>query len=256
MAAAGGSFSDEEFWKACAELQQPAVAGKWELLLETSGISVYRLLEESTWLYKYKIFGVLKDCSPALLTEVFMDLGYRKQWDQYVHELYEKECDGETLVYWQVAYPFPMYNRDYVYIRQLRELDLEGRKIYVILAKSTSSSQFPERSGVIRVRQYHQSLAIESDGKGGSREWSSQLLERPGRSLPQVPQEKIRENWDPYACRLTSLRMPPPSDAQPSCPISAFSGQQALPDVWLPGLLPFPLLPAQAAASFYHRNGD
>nr|XP_040124936.1 phosphatidylcholine transfer protein isoform X4 [Ictidomys tridecemlineatus] len=174
MAAAGGSFSDEEFWKACAELQQPAVAGKWELLLETSGISVYRLLEESTWLYKYKIFGVLKDCSPALLTEVFMDLGYRKQWDQYVNELYEKECDGETLVYWQVAYPFPMYNRDYVYIRQLRELDLEGRKIYVILAKSTSSSQFPERSGVIRVRQYQQSLAMESDGKGGSRGKSPQ----------------------------------------------------------------------------------
>nr|XP_040124934.1 phosphatidylcholine transfer protein isoform X3 [Ictidomys tridecemlineatus] len=121
MAAAGGSFSDEEFWKACAELQQPAVAGKWELLLETSGISVYRLLEESTWLYKYKIFGVLKDCSPALLTEVFMDLGYRKQWDQYVNELYEKECDGETLVYWQVAYPFPMYNRDMPSVPQLRK---------------------------------------------------------------------------------------------------------------------------------------
>ncbi|KAM4823806.1 phosphatidylcholine transfer protein isoform X1 [Urocitellus parryii] len=183
MAAAGGNFSDEEFWEVCAQLQQPAVAGNWELLLETSGISVYRLLEESTWLYKYKIFGVLKDCSPALLTEVFMDLGYRKQWDQYVSELYEKECDGETLVYWQVAYPFPMYNRDYVYIRQLRELDLEGRKIYVILAKSTSSSQFPERSGVIRVSQYQQSLAIESDGKGGSRVFMY-YFDNPGGLIP------------------------------------------------------------------------
>lgn len=29
--------------------------------------------------------------------------------------------------------------------------------------------QFPEKSGVIRVKQYKQSLAIESDGKKGSR---------------------------------------------------------------------------------------
>uniref|UniRef100_A0A8C9QE95 Phosphatidylcholine transfer protein n=1 Tax=Spermophilus dauricus TaxID=99837 RepID=A0A8C9QE95_SPEDA len=172
MAAAGGNFSDEEFWEVCAELQQPAVAGNWELLLETSGISIYRLLEEQH-------LGI---SSGILLLEA-------KEVSRCINvfcsplELYEKECDGETLVYWQVAYPFPMYNRDYVYIRQLRELDLEGRKIYVILAKSTSSSQFPERSGVIRVSQYQQRLAIESDGKGGSRVFMY-YFDNPGGLIP------------------------------------------------------------------------
>ena len=42
-----GAFSVEEFWEACAELQRPALSGAtWELLEETQGISVYRLLDQ------------------------------------------------------------------------------------------------------------------------------------------------------------------------------------------------------------------
>lgn len=179
-----GSFSDEQFLEACAELQQPALAGAdWQLLLETLGISVYRLLDQETGLYKYKVFGVLKDCPPALLADVYMDLDYRKQWDQYVKELYEKECDGKIVVYWEVKYPFPMSNRDYVYIRQRRDLDMEGRKIHVVLAQSTSVPQFAERPDVIRVKGYKQSLAIESDGKKGSKVFMY-YFDNPGGQIP------------------------------------------------------------------------
>ncbi|MXQ84422.1 hypothetical protein E5288_WYG020938 [Bos mutus] len=165
-----GAFSEEQFREACAELQRPALSGAaWELLVETQGISVYRLLDQQTGLYAYKVFGVLEDCLPDLLADVYMDLAYRKQWDQYVKELYEKECSGETVVYWQVKYPFPMSNRDYVYVRQRQELDFEGQKVHVILAQSTSEPQFPEKSGVIRVKHYKQRLAIQSDGKKGSK---------------------------------------------------------------------------------------
>ncbi|XP_037666002.1 phosphatidylcholine transfer protein isoform X2 [Choloepus didactylus] len=174
MAQAADGFSEEQFREVCAELQQPALAGAdWELLLETSGISIYRLLDQNTGLYEYKVFGVLENCPPALLADVYMDLDYRKKWDQYVKELYEKECNGEIVVYWEVKYPFPMSNRDYIYLRQRRELDVEGKTIYVILAQSTSVPQFAEKPGVIRVKWYKQSLAIESDGKKGSKEWRS-----------------------------------------------------------------------------------
>ncbi|KAM9596838.1 phosphatidylcholine transfer protein isoform 3-T3 [Trichechus inunguis] len=174
MEPAAGGFSEEQFREACAELQQPALAGAdWQLLVETLGISIYRLLDQQTGLYEYKVFGILEDCPPALLADVYLDLDYRKQWDQYVKEVYEKECNGETVVYWEVKYPFPMSNRDYVYLRQRQELEMEGQKIYVILAQSTSMPQFAEKPGVIRVKQYKQSLAIESDGKKGSKEWSS-----------------------------------------------------------------------------------
>ncbi|XP_035889600.1 phosphatidylcholine transfer protein isoform X2 [Phyllostomus discolor] len=181
--ATAGGFSQEQFREACAELQQPALAGAdWQLLVETSGISIYRLLDQ-TGLYEYKVFGVLEDCPPAVITDVYMDLDYRKQWDQYVKELYEKECGGQTVVYWEVKYPFPMSNRDYVYIRQQQELDVGGRKIYVVLAQSVSVPQFAERPGVIRVKRYKQSLAIESDGKKGSRVFMY-YFDNPGGQIP------------------------------------------------------------------------
>ncbi|XP_030152189.1 phosphatidylcholine transfer protein [Lynx canadensis] len=181
---AAGGFSEEQFREACAEIQQRAPAGaNWELLVETLGFSIYGLLDQQTGLYEYKVFGVLDDCPPALLADVYMDLDYRKQWDQYVKELYEKECNGETVVYWEVKYPFPMSNRDYIYIRQRQELDVEGRKIHVVLAQSTSVPQFAERPGVIRVNRYKQSLAIESDGKKGSKVFMY-YVDNPGGQIP------------------------------------------------------------------------
>nr|XP_019606746.1 PREDICTED: phosphatidylcholine transfer protein [Rhinolophus sinicus] len=184
MDPAAGGFSEEQFRQACTELQQPALAGAdWQLLVETLGISIYRLLDQQTGLYEYKVFGVLEDTPPALLADVYMDLDYRKQWDQHVKELYEKECDGKTVVYWEVKYPFPMSNRDYVYIRQRRELDVEGRKIYVVLAQSISLPQFAEKPGVIRVKGYKQSLAIESNGKKGSKVFMY-YFDNPGGQIP------------------------------------------------------------------------
>ena len=45
--AAAGGFSQEQFREACEELHQPALAGAdWQLLVETSGISIYRLLDQ------------------------------------------------------------------------------------------------------------------------------------------------------------------------------------------------------------------
>uniref|UniRef100_A0A8C9NN39 Phosphatidylcholine transfer protein n=1 Tax=Serinus canaria TaxID=9135 RepID=A0A8C9NN39_SERCA len=41
-----------------------------------------------------------------------MDLDFRKEWDQYVKELYEETYDGEKVIYWEVKYPFPLSNRD------------------------------------------------------------------------------------------------------------------------------------------------
>lgn len=47
MAGATGSFSDQQFREACAEIQQPALAGAdWQLLMEASGITIYRLLDQ------------------------------------------------------------------------------------------------------------------------------------------------------------------------------------------------------------------
>uniref|UniRef100_A0A8B9BNI8 Phosphatidylcholine transfer protein n=1 Tax=Anser brachyrhynchus TaxID=132585 RepID=A0A8B9BNI8_9AVES len=176
-------FSEEQFRAACRELDQPAPVAPWQLLVESMGVRIYRLYDEQSGLYEYKIFGGLADCPPKLCADVYMDLDFRKQWDQYVKELYEKTYDGEKIIYWEVKYPFPLSNRDYVYIRECQEMDFDGRKIWVVLARSVSVPQCPEKPGIIRVKSYKQSLAIESDGKTGSKVYMY-YFDNPGGMIP------------------------------------------------------------------------
>ncbi|XP_010851232.1 PREDICTED: phosphatidylcholine transfer protein-like [Bison bison bison] len=180
--ASASRFSEEEFQKACAELQHLQVSG-WELPVVTSVVKVYqRPLKKLTGLHEYKVSGIVRS-PPDLLADVYMDLEYRKQWDQYVQELHEIKVDGEEAVYWQMKYPFPMSNRDCVYVRQRRELNFEGRKVHVILAQSISVPWFSEKSGMIRVKQYKQSLAIQSYDS-----WRSEVFmyyfNNPGGQIP------------------------------------------------------------------------
>ncbi|XP_016371363.1 phosphatidylcholine transfer protein-like isoform X2 [Sinocyclocheilus rhinocerous] len=98
-------------------------------------------------------------------------------------ELHEKDYGGQKAIYWEVKYPLPLSNRDYVYVRERRDLDVGGRKICVVLAKSSAVSQCPEKKGVIRVKDYKQSLAMESDGAGGTKVFMN-YFDNPGGMIP------------------------------------------------------------------------
>lgn len=56
-----------------------------------------------------------------------------------------------------------------MYVRERRDLDVDGRKIWVVLSRSAPETACPEKSGVVRVRDYRQSVALESDGAQGTR---------------------------------------------------------------------------------------
>ncbi|OWK14800.1 PCTP, partial [Cervus elaphus hippelaphus] len=96
-----------------------------------------------TGLYEYKIIGTLR-ASPDLLADICMDLGYLRR-------------------------QIPQITVQCVYVQQRRELDFRGRKVQVVLAKTTSVPQFPERSDFIRVRQCQVKLAVESNGSDRSK---------------------------------------------------------------------------------------
>ncbi|KAL8588696.1 hypothetical protein ACOMHN_046468 [Nucella lapillus] len=162
------AFNDEEFQNACKELDEPQVHG-WEFFVESHGVTIYRLYNETSGLYQYKIYGVLDDVLPEICANVYMDLDYRRQWDTYAKELYETEADGQKLIYWQVNFPFPLWNRDYVYHRELRSLDNGGKKIWVVMARSKTAASLPAKSGVVRVDDYLQSATLTSDGKVGTK---------------------------------------------------------------------------------------
>ncbi|XP_052514282.1 phosphatidylcholine transfer protein-like [Budorcas taxicolor] len=165
--ASARSFSEEQFQEACAELQNPRLSG-WNWQVESRGFTVYRKLNRPTGLYEYKLIGTLR-APPDLLADICMDLGYIRWRIPQVIEAYKTECNGETVIYMKMEFPFLLSHRDCVYVQQRRELDFRGRKIQVVLAKSTSVPQFPERSGFIRVRQCQVKLAVESDGSNQSK---------------------------------------------------------------------------------------
>ncbi|KAM6913279.1 phosphatidylcholine transfer protein [Lycodopsis pacificus] len=176
-------FTDEEFQSAWRELDEPQLEGGWELFVETMGVTIHRLYDKETGLYEYKVFGSLASCTAALCADVYMDLAYRKHWDKYVKELYEKDFSGQTAIYWEVKYPLLLSNRDYVYVRERRDLDVDGRRISVILARSAADVACAEAGGVLRVKDYKQSVALESDGGGGTKVFMN-YFDNPGGSIP------------------------------------------------------------------------
>jgi hypothetical protein len=48
-------------------------------------------------------------------------------------------------------------------------MDYNGKKIWVVMAKSEKVASIPEKDGVIRVEDYIQSCALTTDGKCGSK---------------------------------------------------------------------------------------
>ncbi|KAK6181554.1 hypothetical protein SNE40_009385 [Patella caerulea] len=161
-------FTDIEFENTVKELENPQIEG-WEFFTESNDVKIYRLYNEESGLYEYKIYGFLKDVAPNICADVYMDLEYRKKWDSFAKEIYETQVVGKKLIYWEINYPFPMWNRDYVFSRELRELKCNNKNVWVVLAKSTSDSSIPEKSGVIRVDDCVQNAALTSDGKNGTR---------------------------------------------------------------------------------------
>lgn len=136
----------------------------FEIFVESGDVTIYRQYRESSGLYEYKVIGTLDGVSPDICAKVYVDLKYRKKWDSYVKELKEVQ-EGEKLgIYWEVNFPFPMSNRDYVFIRESKEFDINGKHIWVILGRSENFASVPEKSGVIRVDDFIQSLAITADG--------------------------------------------------------------------------------------------
>ncbi|XP_013390274.1 phosphatidylcholine transfer protein-like [Lingula anatina] len=164
-------FTDLEFDKVCRELEHPYLPESegWEFFVESHDVTIYRQYNKVSGLYQYKIFGELKDVNPDVCAQVYMDTEYRKIWDTYVNDLREIEEGINKGIYWQINFPFMMSNRDYVYMRELREVDMDSKHIYCVLAKSANFNCCPEIPGVIRVDDYFQSSALTSNGAGGTK---------------------------------------------------------------------------------------
>lgn len=178
-------FKDEEFASACRELDSPDLVG-WEPFTQADSgdIEIYRKYNEKSGLYSYKIFGTM-NVPPEICSQVYLDLEYRKVWDPYVKEIREVSNADKTGIYWLLNYPFPLSKRDFVYAREMRELDNEGHHIWVILSRTEDDLNYlePMDKGYVRIHECFQTMAITSHGENGSKAFSL-YYDDPGGLIP------------------------------------------------------------------------
>lgn len=178
-------FQDDEFKGACLELDSPNLVG-WEPFAqaESRDIDIYRKYNEKSGLYSYKIFGTM-DVTPEICSQVYLDLEYRKVWDPYVKEIREVSNGDKSGIYWLLNYPFPLSKRDFVYGREMRELDIGGRHIWVILSRTDEDLNYlePMDKGYVRIHECFQTMAITAHGENGSKAFSL-YYDDPGGFIP------------------------------------------------------------------------
>nr|CAB3266809.1 phosphatidylcholine transfer protein-like [Phallusia mammillata] len=161
-------YGDNAFQSMIDQLHTRQLAG-FEFLAESMNVTIYRQPKGNAGLYQYKLYATLPNATPDQIAAVFLDNQYRVVWDNYVTELYvvQKNQIGPDVIYFNVDFPWPLTNRDYVYARETRRIKQNGKDFIVIVMHSVTKHNVPEKKGAIRVSDYHQSLALELwNGKG------------------------------------------------------------------------------------------
>uniref|UniRef100_A0A8D2PDI3 START domain-containing protein n=1 Tax=Zosterops lateralis melanops TaxID=1220523 RepID=A0A8D2PDI3_ZOSLA len=111
-----------------------------------------------------------------------LDTEYRKKWDSLVLKLDVVERDpatGSEVIHWATQFPYPMYSRDYVYVRRYT-VDSD-RNLMVLVSRWV----FPNTPGIPKTPQNPQNISLEFPRKPP---WSSQKKKnKPGISLKILP---------------------------------------------------------------------
>ncbi|KAF7727994.1 hypothetical protein EC973_006759 [Apophysomyces ossiformis] len=153
---------------------ESALLDGWELYVQHGMWKIFRrpALSLNPALYLYRAIGGWNNIKPEILAEVYLDLDYRETWDNYMlsHQVItndSSETDAMVCHHYELRYPWPLSNRDYVYQVQRKTVQHQGKRYEVIMAESvTAAMNYPERKGVIRIDTYFQSMCLTADSSG------------------------------------------------------------------------------------------
>ncbi|ORZ40801.1 hypothetical protein BCR44DRAFT_64383 [Catenaria anguillulae PL171] len=196
------AFSATDFDQVLADFESPNLDG-WERVTETGGVTIYRRPHEASTsgLYEYKAVGEVEGMNAETAFQVYLDLAYRRKWDNLKPEhlrvrlsstasakpnvlaatksqdsiavsdpdiraqirATEEDLSRPESIYWRVPFPMLMSDRDYVLVREAREMsNSHGQSCYVVMlcTDEVGIKHEPEVSGVIRVTDYRQTVVF------------------------------------------------------------------------------------------------
>lgn len=135
--------------------------GGWEPVISKENLHVWRKAVPGSYLYEYKVFGSFGDIPARAFFDVQIDTEYRKKWDKLVVKLDiidKDEMEGNEVIHWVMHYPYPMYSRDYVYIR--KSMIDQDNKVMVLMSRATDHPSCPADKKFVRVRKYFSQMVI------------------------------------------------------------------------------------------------
>ncbi|KGL92365.1 hypothetical protein N301_04303, partial [Charadrius vociferus] len=159
----GSSLSEYQRPDPKSEREAVAAAGEqpWEMIMDKKHFKLWRRPIEGTHLYQYRVFGSYTDVTPRQFFNVQLDTEYRKKWDSLVIKLDVIERDlatGSEVIHWVTHFPYPMYSRDYVYVRRY-SVDKENN-LMVLVSRAVEHPSVPEDPEYVRVRTYESQMVI------------------------------------------------------------------------------------------------
>ncbi|XP_033832043.1 stAR-related lipid transfer protein 7, mitochondrial [Periophthalmus magnuspinnatus] len=133
----------------------------WEIVMDKKDFKVWRRPIPNSHLYEYRVLGSYKDVTPRQFFNVQLDTEYRKKWDALVIKLEVVDRDvntGSEVVHWATHFPYPMYSRDYVYVRRY-DVDIENN-LMILVSRAVEHPRVPESQEFVRVHSYQSKMVI------------------------------------------------------------------------------------------------
>ncbi|XP_069475197.1 stAR-related lipid transfer protein 7, mitochondrial [Ambystoma mexicanum] len=133
----------------------------WEIVISKKQFKLWRRPIGGSSLYQYRVFGTYRDVTPRQFFNVQLDTEYRKKWDALVIKLEVLERDavtGSEVLHWVTHFPYPMYSRDYVYVRRYH-VDRENN-LMILVSRAVEHPDVPELPSFVRVRTYESQMVI------------------------------------------------------------------------------------------------
>ncbi|CAF1452492.1 unnamed protein product [Adineta ricciae] len=148
------------------ELDQPKLDG-WKLFAQTSEVKVYRRIDEATKAIRYKCYSHIPDVTPEVFYRVALDIEYRLVWDKYLKEARVINDGEKEGIHWEIIMPLFIDNRDYTYVREYGEYDVDTRHFYYAMTRCEPFKNVPPKKKVVRIETCQTQTVLCSDGDKG-----------------------------------------------------------------------------------------
>ncbi|CAF3497462.1 unnamed protein product [Rotaria socialis] len=183
------------------EIDQPNLTS-WKLFAKGSGVNVYRRTDDDHKLVQYKCFSHIPDVTPEIFYKVALDVEYRLVWDKYLKEAKEISDGEKNGVYWQVAMPLFIDNRDYTFVRDYGEYDIGSRHFYYAMTRTEPFQSIPPRKKIVRIETCQSQTLLCSDGAKGLKSVFL-YIEEPRGNVPKTLWTWVAKFGVPMYSKLT-----------------------------------------------------